>query len=190
MNKRHLSENFCSVYILERFLLSWHFFFLRFPRFTLCSNALEVSLSSSPKRRKVRDVRQFSIKTRWRLLGTSSRGRSPLVSQTTGSIYLALMKFRGHRRAAFKRSYRPTTSNSKVDGWIRQCRSPHSEVNLQAAPLPPTVGSYTNDRIRSWQTAPRSTTHRSSFISCNRRSLQKRQVTFAAAGEHYRRRWR
>lgn len=34
------------------------------------------------------------------------------------------MKFRGggHRRAAFKCSYRPTTSNSEVDGWGWQCR--------------------------------------------------------------------
>lgn len=63
---------------------------------------------------------------------TSSRGRSPLVSQTTGSIYSALMKFRGHRHATFKRSDRPTTSNSKVDGWERQW-SLDSEVNLQAA---------------------------------------------------------
>lgn len=43
------------------------------------------------------------------------------------------MKFRGHHRAAFKRSYRPTTSNSEVDGWGRQSPSPDSEVNLQAA---------------------------------------------------------
>lgn len=107
------------------------------------------------------------------------------------------MKFRGHRRAAFKRSYRPTTSNSEVDGWGWQCPSPDSQVNLQAIrPLrhprlaPGADPSYTNGGIRSWQTALRSTIRRSSSIWCKGLCRQERQVTSAAAGEHYCRRWR
>jgi len=53
---------------------------------------------------------QFVAKTETTRARKFAEGRSPcLVSQINGSIYLALMKFRGHRHGAFKRSCRPST---------------------------------------------------------------------------------